>query len=138
MSQIQIDYSRADRDRRMELLRLYAGDLARAKEVERWIVCGETAETGRGNLDAGDVAPASPAHLDERIATATQLEAVVTPDVIPASPQVPTGEPGNTGGDHEPGLEGGEPAGKSAKNAPTEIDPGPIPTFLDRRQKVPA
>ncbi len=47
-----------DRDRRLELLRLYAGDLERAQEAECWIVWGTTAETGRGNLDAPSPVPA--------------------------------------------------------------------------------
>lgn len=40
MSDIVIDYSRADAERRMKLLEMAGGDLKRAMELEQWVQSG--------------------------------------------------------------------------------------------------
>lgn len=41
MSDIQIDRSRADADRRMRLLEMAKGDLEQARRLERWVQGGD-------------------------------------------------------------------------------------------------
>lgn len=70
MSDLRIDYSRAEADRRMRLLEMANGNLLEAKRLEQWVLMGDVppnpviALSGAGGICTGGYEDLSiPAHL---------------------------------------------------------------------------